>query len=228
MNILIIGATSGIGKKLWKHYSSTGNKVSIMGRRYDVLNEMTMAEPDTTFAFPCDIADLHAFNSAFSRMMDKLTNIDLVILCAGIGELNPDLDIETELHTLKVNVEGWTNCVDTAYNQFKKQGFGHLVTVTSVGGLQPTPIAPSYSASKAFQINYTKSLQKVSKDNGIIITEIRPGLIDTRMAKGDGLFWVMSPDRVAASIVKAIEKKRKRSIIDCRWRLINFFLQHFQ
>ena len=42
MNILIIGATSGIGKKLWKHYSSTGNKVSIMGRRYDVMNEMTM------------------------------------------------------------------------------------------------------------------------------------------------------------------------------------------
>ena len=161
-------------------------------------------------------------------MIDKLTNIDLVILCAGIGELNPDLDIETELHTLKVNVEGWTNCVDTAYNQFKKQGFGHLVTVTSVGGLQPTPIAPSYSASKAFQINYTKSLQKLSKDSGVIITEIRPGLIDTRMAKGDGLFWVMSPDRVAASIVKAIEKKRKRLIFDCRWRLINFLLKHFQ
>lgn len=228
MNILIIGATSGIGKRLWKHYSSTGNKVSIMGRRYDVLNEMAMADPDTTLTFPCDIADHHTFNSAFSCMIDKLTNIDLVILCAGIGELNPDLDIETELYTLKVNVEGWTNCVDTAYNQFKKQGFGHLVTVTSVGGLQPTPIAPSYSASKAFQINYTKSLQKVSKDNGVIITEIRPGLIDTRMAKGNGLFWVMSPDRVAASIVKAIEKKRKRSIIDCRWRLINFFLKHFQ
>ena len=228
MNILIIGATSGIGKRLWKHYSSTGNKVSIMGRRYDVLNEMAMADPDTTLPFPCDIADHHTFNSAFSCMIDKLTNIDLVILCAGIGELNPDLDIETELYTLKVNVEGWTNCVDTAYNQFKKQGFGHLVTVTSVGGLQPTPIAPSYSASKAFQINYTKSLQKVSKDNGVIITEIRPGLIDTRMAKGNGLFWVMSPDRVAASIVKAIEKKRKRSIIDCRWRLINFFLKHFQ
>ena len=228
MNILIIGATSGIGKRLWKHYSSTGNKVSIMGRRYDVLNEMAMADPDTTLTFPCDIADHHTFNSAFSCMIDKLTNIDLVILCAGIGELNPDLDIETELYTLKVNVEGWTNCVDTAYNQFKKQGFGHLVTVTSVGGLQPTPIAPSYSASKAFQINYTKSLQKVSKDNGVIITEIRPGLIDTRMAKGNGLFWVMSPDCVAASIVKAIEKKRKRSIIDCRWRLINFFLKHFQ
>ena len=227
MNILIIGATSGIGKKLWKHYSSTGNKVSIMGRRYDVLNEMAMTNPDTSFAFPCDIADHHSFNRAFSCMIDKLTNIDLIILCAGIGELNPDLDIETELHTLKVNVEGWTNCVDTAYNQFKKQGFGHLVTVTSVGGLQPTPIAPSYSASKAFQINYTKSLQKRARKSDIIVTEIRPGLIDTRMAKGEGLFWVMSPERVTASIIKAISKKRTTVILDRRWRLINFLLKHF-
>lgn len=228
MNILIIGATSGIGKYLWKHYSSTGNMVSVMGRRSEELNEMTKVAPNNTLSIPCDIADLDKFNNAFANIIDKLTIIDLVILCAGIGELNHNLDIEIELHTLKVNVQGWTNCVDTVYNHFTKQGFGHLVTITSVGGLQPTPIAPSYSASKAFQINYTKSLQKRAKDTGIIITEIRPGLIDTRMAKGDGLFWLMSPNRVANSIVTAIENKRKRLIIDCRWRLINFLLKHFQ
>ena len=61
-----------------------------------------------------------------------------------------------------------------------------------------------------------------------MVTEIRPGLIDTRMAKGDRLFWVMKPERVASSIVKAIEKRRRRLIIDYRWRLINFLLKHFQ
>ena len=160
MNILIIGATSGIGQYLWKHFSSTGNMVSVIGRRSDVLNEMTKTAPHNTVPIPCDIADLVAFNKAFTNIIDKFNTIDLIILCAGIGELNHELDIETELHTVNVNVAGWTNCVDTAYNQFRKQGFGHLVTITSVGGLQPTPIAPSYSASKAFQINYTKSLQK--------------------------------------------------------------------
>ncbi len=228
MKILIIGATSGIGNYLWKYYSSTGNMVAVMGRRSEVLNQMSKTAPDTTLSFPCDIADLDSFNKTFDSIIDRLTTLDLVIVCAGVGELNPELDIETELYTLKVNVQGWTNCVDTAYNQFIRQGFGHLVTITSVGGLQPTPLAPSYSASKAFQINYTKSLQKRTKGTGVMVTEIRPGLIDTRMAKGDGLFWVMKLEQVASSIVKAIEKRRRRLIIDYRWRLINFLLKHFQ
>ncbi|MDE5881209.1 MAG: SDR family NAD(P)-dependent oxidoreductase [Muribaculaceae bacterium] len=227
MNILIIGATSGIGNYLWKHYSSTGNLVAVMGRRAEELKKMIKAAPDSTLSFPCDIADLDSFNKAFDNIIDRLNTLDLMIVCAGVGELNPELDIETELYTLRVNVEGWTNCVDAVYNQFIKQSFGHLVTITSVGGLQPTPLAPSYSASKAFQINYTKSLQKRTKGTGTMITEIRPGLIDTRMAKGDGLFWIMKSERVASSIVKAIEKRRKRLIIDYRWRLINFLLKHF-
>ena len=228
MNILIIGATSGIGNDLWKHYSLAGHTVSVVGRREEVLREMTQTAPDTTLSFPCDIADIDTFNNVFNGIIERLLTIDLVILCAGIGELNPELDTATELHTLRVNVEGWTNCADAAYRQFLKQGFGHLVTITSVGGLQPTPVAPSYSASKAFQINYTKSLQKRTKGTDILITEVRPGLIDTRMAKGDGLFWVMSQEMVAASIIKAIEKKRKRLVIDWRWRIVNFFLKHFQ
>ena len=101
------------------------------------------------------------------------------------------------------------------------------MTITSVGGLQPTPVAPSYSASKAYQINYTKSLQAKSKGSGIIVTEIRPGLVDTRMAKGEGLFWVMPLDKVSASIIRAIDRKRPRLIVTRRWRLLNFLLKHF-
>lgn len=228
MNILIIGATSGIGNLLWKHYSSAGNMVAVMGRRSEELDRMVKAAPVNTLPYPCDIADISAFNAAFTDIIKKFATIDLVILSAGVGELNPVLQIETELHTIKVNVEGWTNCVDTVYNFFARQGFGHLVTITSVGGLQPTAIAPSYSASKSFQINYTKSLQKRASKTDIIVTEIRPGLIDTRMAKGEGLFWVMSPERVTSSIIKAISKKRTTVILNRRWRLINFLLKHFQ
>lgn len=226
MNILIIGATSGVGHQLWRHYSSLGNTVSIIGRRNDELDKMMNEAPDNTISFQCDIADVESFNNIFIDIIDRLGNIGLVIVCAGIGDLNPELDINTELYTLKVNVLGWTNCVDTSYNQFRKQGYGHLVTITSIGGLQPTPIAPSYSASKAFQINYTKSLQKKSNDTGITVTEIRPGLIDTRMAKGEGKFWVMSLAQTTSAIIKAIDRKQKRAIVNYRWRIINFLLKH--
>lgn len=227
MNILIIGATSGIGNSLYSHYISCGNHVAIMGRRKNILDEICAANPAYTLAFPVDISNINSFNNAFEEVVKSFQNIDLAILCAGIGELNDPLDIKQELATLSTNVIGWTNAVDTLYNHFEKNGKGHLVTITSVGGLQPTPIAPSYSASKAFQINYTKSLQAKARKTAITITEIRPGLVDTRMAKGNGLFWVMPLEKVSKQIIRAIDTKKKLCIVTKRWRILNYIVKHF-
>lgn len=227
MNILIIGATSGIGHELWKHYTTTGNIVAITGRRNELLQKQIKDNPDNTIAFQCDIADLSSFDFMLKNVMSKFGHLDLAIICAGVGELNPELELSTELTTISVNVNGWTNVVDSIYKIFEKQRSGHLVVITSVGGLQPTPIAPSYSASKAFQINYIKSLQQKSKGTSLVVTEIRPGLVKTRMAKGEGLFWVMPLDRVVNEIIRAIAKNRRLKIVTSRWRIINFLLKHF-
>ncbi|MDE7089413.1 MAG: SDR family NAD(P)-dependent oxidoreductase [Prevotella sp.] len=227
MNIYIIGATSGIGHELWQYYSSQGNRVAVVGRRKTEIDSMIRNSSTNTIGYSCDISDIKAFNDAFDMVLKEFITIDLVIVCAGIGELNPELNISTELATIRVNVEGWTNCVDKTYNLFSDQKHGHLVVVTSVGGLQPTPAAPSYSASKAYQINYIKAIQKKSKGSAINVTEIRPGLIETRMAKGEGLFWVMPLEKVTNAIIKAIDNKRSRVILNRRWRVINFILKHF-
>lgn len=227
MNILIIGATSGIGYELWKHYTTTGNTVAITGRRNKLLQQQINDNPDNTVAFQCDIAKLSSFDCLLKNVMSKFGHLDLAIICAGVGELNPDLELSTELATISVNVNGWTNAVDLIYKIFENQKSGHLVAITFVGGLQPTPIAPSYSASKAFQINYIKSLQQKSKGTSLVVTEIRPGLVKTRMAKGDGLFRVMPLDRVVKEIVKAINKNRRLKIVTTRWRIINFLLKYF-
>lgn len=227
MNILIIGATSGIGHRLWQHYVSKGHDVIITGRRKELLDEMKMEHPEHTCPMCYDISDIEAANDFYGNLPLKFGNVDLAIVCAGVGELNPELDVRAELATIAVNVDGWTNTVATLYKLFEKQQSGHLVVLTSVGGFQPTPVAPSYSASKAFQINYIKSLQQKSKNTPIVITEIRPGLVDTRMAKGEGLFWVMPLDKVVTMIVNAISKKKKLRVVTNRWRIINWILRHF-
>lgn len=227
MNILIIGATSGIGYNLWKHYVSKEHNVIVTGRRKELLDNMVKSCPEHTLPIQCDISQLDSFDNALESIVHKYHRIGLAIVCAGIGELNPRLDVETELSTLSVNVMGWANAVASIYRLFERQKSGHLVTITSVGGLQPTPIAPSYSASKAFQINYTKSLQRKAKGTDIIVTEIRPGLVDTRMAKGEGLFWVMPLGKVCHRIIRAVDKKQKRLIVTRRWRIISFVLKHF-
>lgn len=227
MIILIIGATSGIGHNLWKHYVSMGHNVIVTGRRKELLDNMARSFPEHTHAVLCDISNTMLWDNVLENIIHKCGRIDLAIVCAGIGELNPKLDVKTELSTLAVNVVGWTNAVASIYNFLEQQKSGHLVTITSVGGLQPTPVAPSYSASKAFQINYTKSLQCKAKGTDIIITEVRPGLVDTRMAKGERLFWVMPLEKVCHRIIKAIDQKQKRLIVTRRWRIINFLLKHF-
>lgn len=58
MNILIIGATSGIGHELWRHYVSDGHKVAVTGRRNDMLNGMSREHPQNTYAEQCDISNL--------------------------------------------------------------------------------------------------------------------------------------------------------------------------
>lgn len=227
MNILIVGATSGIGKSLYSHYVSCGNNVAIMGRRKEILDELYSDNPSSTFPLAVDVADCQAFNNAFCQTIDSLKQLDLAIICAGIGELNPSLDISQEMEALAVNVIGWTNVIDTLYRYFETQGYGHIVSVTSIGGLLPAPVAPSYSASKAYQINYTKSLQAKAKHVPLYITEIRPGLVGTRMAKGDGLFWVMPLEKVTKQIVRAISKRQKLCVVTKRWRMLNYIAKHF-
>ena len=227
MNILIIGATSGIGKSLYSHYVADGCNAAIMGRRKNLLEEISSGNPSTTLPLSVDISDCKAFESSFKEVIERFQQIDLAIICASIGDLNPSLEISQELDTLATNIVGWTNVIDTLYNYFEEQGQGHIVSITSIGGMQPTPIAPSYSASKAFQINYTKSLQAKAKKSQLCITEIRPGLVNTRMAKGEGLFWVMPVETVSKQIIRAIEKKRKLCIVTKRWRILNFFVKHF-
>lgn len=226
MNIIIIGATSGIGHGLWKHYAAEGNRVAVIGRRDSKLKQMHEERPEQTSAYRADVMNTNEITDCINKIFSDFENVDMAIACAGIGDLNPELSFEKELPTIGTNVVGWTAAVDCIYNHFQAQDKGgHLVTITSIGGLAGEPSAPAYSATKAYQINYTKALQKKSRNTNIHVTEIRPGLVDTTMAKGDGLFWVMPVDKVVRQIAHAISRKKTKAVVTKRWRIISFLLK---
>ena len=222
MNIVIVGATSGIGRALYELYIGEGHTLGIVGRRAGVLEEMCRNHPQRTLGMTADVADCTAGAAAIDALQQRMGNLDLIVVCAGTGNLNPELDFGKELPTLQTNVTGWTALVDAAYRLFERQGHGHLVTVTSVGGLRGEPGAPAYSASKAYQINYTEALRKKAFKSGlpVFVTDIRPGFVDTAMAKGEGLFWVMPPQKVARQIVRAIERRAPVRVVTRRWALL--------
>ena len=112
-------------------------------------------------------------------------------------------------------------------NYFKKQGHGHLVNISSVAGIRGNGLAPSYNSSKAYQINYLEGLRlNASKSNSSIhVTDVRPGFVDTAMAKGDGLFWVSPVEKAAEQIYTAIKQKKNKAYISKRWKLIGYLLK---
>lgn len=222
MNIIIIGATSGIGRALFEKYAADGNRIGIIGRRTHLLGELYQEHPDTTVIAAADITKQNEIAQAIDALHSEFKDIDLAIVCSGVGDINASLDYAVERPTIDTNVTGWTFVVDTLYNIFEQQGHGHLVAITSAGGLRGEPMAPAYSASKAYQINYMEALRKKAYKGGnhIRVTDIRPGLVDTAMAKGDGLFWVMPVEKVASQIIAAIRKEKSKAYITKRWHVL--------
>ena len=222
MNIIIIGATSGIGKALFENYVSEGNCVGIVGRRNHLLEDLRQEHPANTVAVTADITKYDETESALKTLLSELQDIHLAIVCSGTGDINASLDHAVERPTIDTNVVGWTFVIDSLYHIFEQQGHGHLVAITSAGGLRGEPMAPAYSATKAYQINYMESLRKKAFKAGgnIIVTDIRPGLVDTAMAKGEGLFWVMPVEKVARQVCTAIHKKKSKVYVTKRWHIL--------
>ena len=222
MNIVIIGATSGIGKAIFEKYANEDNRIGIIGRRAHLLDELYKKYPSRTIPTKADITKLEEIEQAINALHKEMEYIDLAIACAGTGEINATLDYAVERPTIDTNVVGWTFVIDILYHIFEQQGHGHLVAITSAGGLRGEPMAPAYSATKAYQINYMEALRKKAFKNGehIIVTDIRPGLVDTAMAKGEGLFWVMPVEKVARQIISAIHKKKSKAYVTRRWHIL--------
>ena len=222
MNIVIIGATSGVGKTLFEKYANENNRIGIIGRRAHLLDELYQKYPSKTIPTKADITNLEEIEQAINALHKEMEYIDLAIVCSGTGDINATLDYSIERLAIDTNIVGWTFVIDMLYHILEQQGHGHLVAITSAGGLRGEAMAPAYSATKAYQINYVEALRKKAFKNGehIIVTDIRPGLVDTAMAKGEGLFWVMPVEKVARQIISAIHKKKSKAYVTRRWHIL--------
>lgn len=224
---IIVGASSGIGRQLAMLLADKNYIIGITGRRKNLLDELKYQRPDNFIVSDFDLTDTYIVTKKLDELAKKLGKVDLLILSSGTGEINEQLDFTIEKKTLDLNVVGFTEVANWTINYFQKQQEGHFVAITSIAGLRGSRQAPAYNSSKAFQINYLEGLrQKVTKLNlPIYITDIRPGFVDTPMAKGEGKFWVATVEKAAKQIMKSIENKKSIVYITKRWRAIAIILR---
>ena len=227
-NAIIVGASSGIGAALASVLAAGGYNVFLIARRSDRLRQLQHELGDRVQYQQGDVTHSVEIMDTLREAFSTMGHVDLVVQCAGIGEINAKLDWHPELATIEVNVLGFTAVVNATMQAFLRQGSGHLVNISSIAAIRGSGEAPAYNASKSFQSNYMEGLLlKVRASQiPIVITDIQPGFVDTAMAKGDGLFWIASPQKAAAQIYRAIQKERSHAYVTRRWRFVAWFLRY--
>lgn len=220
-HVIIVGATSGIGREIALIYAQQGWNVGIAGRRETLLKELHQQYPSQICYETIDVTQDEAV-TRLQTLIEKNNGMDLFLLSSGVGFQNPSLDPSIELHTAKTNVEGFVRLTTAAFHYFEQQGKGHMAVISSIAGTKGIGVAAAYSATKRFQNCYIDALEQLAglKKLAITFTDIRPGFVATALLKTRNYPMLMQPQKVARTIVKAIGKKKRVCIIDGRYRLL--------
>ena len=220
--VIIIGATSGIGREVALIYIAQGWKVGVAGRREAELESLRAEYPEQVYAQTLDVTQEDA-PEKLHALIEQVGGMDVFLLSSGIGKQNPTLETGLELATAATNVEGFIRMTNAAFHYFEQQGHGHLAVISSIAGTKGLGAAPAYSATKGFQNIYMDALDQLArmKKLNIRFTDIRPGFVATPLLNTQKKYpMLMEAPIVALDIVSAIEKKKRVAIIDWKFRLL--------
>ena len=220
--VIIIGATSGIGREVALVYIAQGWTVGAAGRREAELESLQAMAPEQVFTQVLDVTKEDAAEH-LQALINKVGGMDLFLLSSGIGKQNYTLETEIELATAATNVDGFIRMTNAAYHYFEKQGHGHLAVISSIAGTKGLGAAAAYSATKGFQHMYIDALDQLSRMQklNISFTDIRPGFVATPLLKSSKRYpMLMHAPIVALDIVDALRRKKRVAIIDWRFRLL--------
>jgi short-subunit dehydrogenase len=224
--VIIIGASSGIGLELAKLFIKNGDQVGVTGRRCALLEQFASQFPSYVHTACFDVRDdKNIFH--IESLINKLNGLDILIYNSGYGEVSQKLDWKIDQQTVETNVDGFVEIVNYAFNYFATQGHGQIAATSSIGSIRGNSWAPAYSASKAFMSVYMEGLHMKARKMklNISVTDILPGFVKTKMAKGNKQFWVVPVQKAVDQIFKAIKNKKRKVYVSKRWRIIAWLMK---
>lgn len=226
--MIIIGASSGIGRELAIQYAALGWKVGISGRRIDLLQDICRLNP-AQLQYECFDATGPDNIHGLTRLLNQLGGADLVIYCAGYGGTSEQFEQVIEQRTFEVNARGFLDLVIHSFHYFQQKGSGQIAVISSVAGIRGNSFAPAYSATKAFVSVYAEGLNLKAHRLGldIVVSDIRPGFVNTEQSasKSHQKFWSAPVSKAAAQIIRAVHQKKRRAYITKRWWLAAVLLR---
>jgi NAD(P)-dependent dehydrogenase (short-subunit alcohol dehydrogenase family) len=197
---LITGGGTGIGAAAARALAQAGAKVSLLGRRTDLIE--AVAADTGGRAFPCDVTDPQAQAAAFAAAREAFGPLDFVILNAGIGDSRPFRRTKRETWDaiITTNLTALFDGAQLALDDLQAPG-KRLIIVASVAGLKGGAMAAPYVASKHGAVGLMRSLALEFARTGLTVNAICPSFVDTPMVDD-------SAERISRATGKSVEEAR--------------------
>jgi 3-oxoacyl-[acyl-carrier protein] reductase len=182
-NILVTGATGGIGEATVRLFSVLGANVGLSGRDQNKLKNLSDGLENKSFIFQCDLENVNQVEELFEKADSEMGGIDALVCNAGITKdglamrmTNDDFD-----KVINVNLKSTFILNRNAVKKMMKKRYGRIINISSVVGVSGNPGQANYVASKAGLIGMTKSMALEVATRGITINCVAPGFIETPM-----------------------------------------------
>tara|TARA_X000001036_G_scaffold398866_1_gene402069 strand:- start:1028 stop:1858 length:831 start_codon:yes stop_codon:yes gene_type:complete len=222
--VFITGASSGIGYSTCIALSKHKVKLAFASRRKNILKKLEKkleVKTDTCLLNFC-ITDHKSTEKAVKKVIKKWGRIDILINNAGIlskGHFHKNTINDLD-YIMKVNYLGPATLTKYVLMEMLKKKNGHIVNVSSIGGLIGFPFIAGYTASKFALTGFTESLRREYLKSGISFSTFSPGTVDTPMIADSmkrkdfkKITQHMSPDRAANYIISNCILKKKKEVI---------------
>lgn len=224
-NVIIIGASQGIGKALAMEFASNGSNLVLLSRNEEGVKKVSDEINSTGHACVykrCDVTSKEELRYGLEFALSTLNTIDLVIINSGIGGPNwmDSFSSEQFIDTFNVNTFAIAYSFEILIPILKKQGYGTIAGVTSLADVRGYGGSSSYSASKAAGSILLEAARVELKKLNIRVITIRPGFVKTAMTDKNEFYMplLMQPPKAARNIRKKLEKGR--SLVQFPWPIV--------
>ncbi|WP_410873702.1 SDR family NAD(P)-dependent oxidoreductase [Nocardia sp. A7] len=216
--VVITGASSGIGRAAALAVADKGGVVFLLARRADELAEVVAEIVDAggqAYGYPCDVTDSESVDAAVKAILEQHGHVDMLVNNAGRSIRRAIHRSTDRLHdferTMAVNYFGALRMTLALLPQMRERGFGHIVNISSAGVQVATPRFAAYLASKAALDKFTEVASVETLADGVTFTTIHMPLVRTPMIAPSGDQGPSeSPEWAAGTIVRALAERPKR------------------
>jgi 3-oxoacyl-[acyl-carrier protein] reductase len=185
-NVLITGATGGIGEAIARLFHKEGYTVILSGTRTEKLQDLVNDLKERVHAIACCLSDYEAVESFIPECEEKFGPLAVMINNAGITRDNLAIMMKNDQwdEVIHVNLTAAFHLSKAALKAMMKRRQGRIINITSVVGYTGNPGQANYCASKAGIVGMSKAMAYEAAKRGITVNCVAPGFIETPMTEG--------------------------------------------